>query len=106
MGPDRFQVSGSRIYDRLFGESEEGPFEVFPGRTRVGVIRKPVPGAPKLYFFSKARVLVCSIHFHICFYLLIKHLHHIVSNIYINQIIIEVIAQDVQENFSKSCPSC
>ena len=46
---ENFQVSASIIYARLFDESKEGPFEVPPFRTKVFLIRKPVPDSPKLY---------------------------------------------------------
>ena len=53
MGLDKFQVSRVRIYAILFDESEEGPFEVPPGRTNKCEIIKTVSGAPKLYIFGK-----------------------------------------------------
>ena len=39
----------SAFYAILFNESEEGPFEVPPGHTKVGVMIKSVHGAPELY---------------------------------------------------------
>ena len=61
MGIVNFQVSGSRIYDRLFDKSEEGPFEVPTGHKKFGVIIKPVPGDPKFYVFkdSNSACLFC-----------------------------------------------
>ena len=57
----------------MFNDSEVGPFEVLPGCTNVGVIRKPVSGSSKLYiYFSKSRVLVCSFYWPAYFYLLEK----------------------------------
>ena len=44
-----FKYQETEFYSRLFDESEEGPFEVPPGLTNVGIIRKSVPGATKLY---------------------------------------------------------
>ena len=46
-----------------FDESEEGSFEVTPGITQVGVIIKPVSGAPKLYVFqnSNSYFVLCSL---------------------------------------------
>ena len=45
-----------------FCDSEEGPFEVTPGCKKVGVLRKPVPGDPKLYFLQKinSNCVLCS----------------------------------------------
>ena len=37
------------FYAILLDEYEEYPFEVPTGRTNVGVMRKTVPGDPKLY---------------------------------------------------------
>ena len=47
----------------MFDESEEDLFEVPPGHTQVGVIRKAVPGAPKLYVFHdrNSAFLLCSL---------------------------------------------
>ena len=44
------------FYNRLFDESEEGPFEVSPGRTKFGLIIKPVPGAPKLCVLQEINI--------------------------------------------------
>ena len=46
----------SIFYARLFDESEEGPFEDSPDHTNVGVIRKSLPGAPKLYVFQDNKI--------------------------------------------------
>ena len=46
------QVLGARILNRLFDYPEDGRFEVTPGCTNIGLIRKPVPGAPKLHIFQ------------------------------------------------------
>ena len=43
-----FKYQEPAFYDRLFDESEQGPFEVPPGHTNIDEIRKSVPGAPKL----------------------------------------------------------
>ena len=53
------------MYARLFDESEYGSFEVPPGNTNVVVIRKIVPGSPKLYVFqeSKSACVLCSLTF-------------------------------------------
>ena len=40
------------FYSKIFDESKNFPFEVLPGRTKVGVITKPVPVAPMLYGFQ------------------------------------------------------
>ena len=50
---DKFQAQGASVYERSFDDSEEGPFEVHLGHKYVGVIRKPVHGAPKLYVYRK-----------------------------------------------------
>ena len=42
-----FQVSGANFYAQLFNDYEEGAFEVPSGSKSVGVIIKPVPGAPE-----------------------------------------------------------
>ena len=57
-----FKYKEPEFYARLFDESEEIPFEVTPGRTNVGIIRKPVPGTPKLYVLqdSKSACVLCS----------------------------------------------
>ena len=54
-----FQVSGARIYARLFDESEEGPFEFPPGCTQVGAIRKSVSGDTKLCVLQEIKS-VCA----------------------------------------------
>ena len=46
------------MYARLLDESEEGPFEVPPGKKNIIVIIKPLSGATKLYVFRKERVLI------------------------------------------------
>ena len=53
----------STFYGRLFDESEKGPFDVLQGLTKVGLIRKPVPGATNLYIFQyiKSSCIFCSI---------------------------------------------
>ena len=58
-----FNYKEPLFYTILFNDSEAGPFEVPPGHTKVYLIRKPAPGAPNLFFFRKARVFVCSVHF-------------------------------------------
>ena len=60
-----FKYHEPSFYARLFDESEEGPFEFPTGCIMFGVIIKPVSDAPKFYIFSKARVLVFYIHFHL-----------------------------------------
>ena len=41
------------VFDaRLFDKSEEDPFEISPGRTKIGLIGKLLPGSPKLYVFQ------------------------------------------------------
>ena len=52
MSLGKFQASGASIYDRLFDESDEDNFEVPPGITNYGVIRKLLPVSAKLYFFQ------------------------------------------------------
>ena len=66
------------FYARLFDEYEGGHFEVPPGRKKVGVIIKPVPGALKLYFLRKEIFLVCYVHYRLNFSLLVKKLYRIV----------------------------
>ena len=58
-----FKYQEPAFYARLFYQSQGGPLEFPPGHTKVGVIRKPVSGAPKLYYSRKSIVLMCSIHF-------------------------------------------
>ena len=58
MGLDILQVSGTRVYARLFDKSSNGFFEVPPGLTKAGLIRKPVPGYPKFHF-SKEKKSAC-----------------------------------------------
>ena len=48
-GSLKFKYQEPAFYARLFDEWEKGPFDVPPGCTKVGVIIKSVPGAPKLY---------------------------------------------------------
>ena len=57
------------MYAWLFDESEEGPFEVSPGRKKVGVIRKPLPGSTKLYVSqeSKSACVFCFFHLNFSF---------------------------------------
>ena len=52
MGLKIFKDQEPKFYARLYDELVEGPFEVPPGLIKVGVLRKPVPGAPKLYFLN------------------------------------------------------
>ena len=40
---NHFKYQDPNFYAILFDVSEEGPFEVTPGRTKVELIRKPVP---------------------------------------------------------------
>ena len=57
---ENFKYQDPCFYARLFDDSEEGPFEVPPGRKKVFVIIKPLPGDPKLYILKgikSARVL-------------------------------------------------
>ena len=58
-----FKHQESAFYALLFNKSEEGPFEVPPCRTKVGVIRKSVPGDPKLYVLhdSNSDCVICSL---------------------------------------------
>ena len=44
------------FYARLFDDSEEGPFEVSPGHTKVGMIMKPVHRDPKLYVLMEINI--------------------------------------------------
>ena len=44
-----FKYQKPEFYARLFDDTEEDPFEVPSDRTKVDVIRKPLPGAPKSY---------------------------------------------------------
>ena len=53
-----FKFQEPEFYARLFDESEEDYFEVPKDVTKVGLLIKPVRGAPKLYFSSEAKVLV------------------------------------------------
>ena len=50
------------FYAIIFDESEEGTFEVYLGSTNFGVIRKTVPGVPKLHNFqeNKSDCVFCS----------------------------------------------
>ena len=50
-----FKYQEPEFHARLFGGSEEGTFAVPTGRTKVGLIIKPVPGAPKLYVLNKIK---------------------------------------------------
>ena len=53
-----FKCRETKFYARLLHGSEEGPFESPPGCKKVGLIRKLLPGAPKLYSFQ-GRNSVC-----------------------------------------------
>ena len=44
------------FFARLFDESEEVTLEVLPGCTKVGVIKIPVHGDPKLYVFKNRKI--------------------------------------------------
>ena len=48
----------TEFYSRLFYDPENGPFKV--PHVRINTYKKLVPDAPKLYVYSKIRVLVCS----------------------------------------------
>ena len=48
MGQGNFQVSGARVYSRLFDESENRPFEVPPVHTKK-YKKELVTNATKLY---------------------------------------------------------
>ena len=52
---ENFNNQKPEFYARWFDESEEGSFEVPPGWTKVGLIRKTVPDAPKLYVFQDSK---------------------------------------------------
>ena len=52
MGLEIFKYKEPAFYAILFDESEEGPFEVPTGRTEYAIIRRPQPGALKLYVFQ------------------------------------------------------
>ena len=75
-----FKYQETELYSILFDELEEGPFEIPPGRTKVGVIIKPVPSAPNFYFYRIQRELACYVHCHVNFYLLVIKLLHIILN--------------------------
>ena len=60
------------FYARLFDRSEEGPFKVLPCRMKNCVIKKRVPVDTNFIFFKKERVLVCYVHCHLHFYVLVK----------------------------------
>ena len=47
----KFKYQDPEFYDRLFDNSEEGPFKIPPGCMNIFVIIKLVPDAPKLYVF-------------------------------------------------------
>ena len=55
-----FKYHDLEFYARLFDDSEESPFQVYPGHTKVGVIRKLVPGDPKLYFLQEIKSVCVS----------------------------------------------
>ena len=63
MGIEKIKYQELYFYARLFDWSKEVPFEVPPGRTKVGVLRKPVLGAPKLYVFrdNMSSCVLCSL---------------------------------------------
>ena len=57
-----FKHQEPAFYTRLFDDPEEGPFEVPPCCTKVGVIIKPVPGSTKLHVFQNINItcVICS----------------------------------------------
>ena len=55
-----FKHQEPAFYTRLFDDPEEGPFEVPPCCTKVGVIIKPVPGDTKLYFLQEIKSVCVS----------------------------------------------
>ena len=58
--------------------NKKGTFEVAPGYTNVDKIRKIVPGTPKLYVLKDKRVIMCSVHCHLHFTLLVINILMIV----------------------------
>ena len=48
-----FKYQELEFYPRLFYNYEEGPYYIPTGRMKVFVIRKPLPGDPKLYIFQE-----------------------------------------------------
>ena len=62
----KFKYQDPEFYSILFVGPEEGPFEVPP--RRIKTYKKSVPDAPKLYFYRKIRVFVCSVHCNLHFY--------------------------------------
>ena len=58
-----FKHQESAFYEILFNESDEGPFESPPFRTKVGVRIKSVPCFPKMYVFHNSNIsfVFCSL---------------------------------------------
>ena len=58
-----FNYQDPSFYARLFGDYEEGPFEVLPGSTKFGAIIKSVPTVPKCYDIqeSNSACVLCSL---------------------------------------------
>ena len=64
-GSWKFKYQEPEFYARLFDEWEEGPFDVPPGCTNVGVLIKSVPGAHKLYVLQEINS-ACVIFWFLC----------------------------------------
>ena len=73
-----FKYQEPFVYAIFLYESEEDPFQVLPGRTKVGVIRKPISGVTKLYIFKDRKGAFVFYSLSSSFYLLAKNLHQIV----------------------------
>ena len=58
MGIEKFKYQESAFDASLSDESDECPFGVTPGCTKVGGIRKPLPSDPKLYVLQDSKRLV------------------------------------------------
>ena len=63
MGIKYFQASRTSVYEILFDEYEEGPFEVPPCCVNVGITIQPVPGATKLHVLQDINIvyMLCSL---------------------------------------------
>ena len=70
-----FKYQEPYFFARIFDDPKEDTFDILTVCTKVDMIRKLVPGAPKLYFLSIGRGLVCYVHCHKPF-LLVKNLQH------------------------------
>ena len=74
MNAETFQSSGTMVYVRIFDYFEEVHVGVTLSPTKIVVILKLSLGAPKLYIFMISVVLVCYVHCHLNFSLLVTKL--------------------------------